>query len=602
MSSDADTVVERVAATAPEGDPNVREQLALARLSKGLAGGRAPAPTIDRYVVLERLGEGGMGMVLRAYDPRMRREVALKVLRPAEGADASEGAQTRLLREGQALAQLRHPNVVEVYDVERTDRGVCVVMEYVAGTTLRTWVESGTTVARIIEAAIDIAKGLDAAHRQRLVHRDVKPDNILIGDDGRVRIADFGLARGVAAVGSLQPPKSLAGDSDDLGVDSQDELTKAGTVVGTVGYMAPEQHRGEPATAAADQYALCITLWEAVYGARPFSGRGPALVEAKEGPLPPRPSRAVPAWFHRILARGLEPRPADRWVSCAALASALERGSRRAGHRTVAAALSAVGLLVAATFAGQRWSEHRRAQQCAQQSQLGFDAPGLDSWANRWSQTRTQDCIATTIEGTLDPASFEMVSLCLDEARAEVKGLAAAGPAPPDLTSPAPERCRDAQQRTRRPALPEAAERRAAARELYVALAEVRGRTRAGAPGRAAEALEAAVALDHPPLVAAAQLEVGRAGHDESSEASLRAAFEACDGDLGVAADAAVELLRRVEGSQRRSGEADAWEATATMLVRRIGAQDEPVGRALETLRTSGLEADADAERDAARE
>jgi len=251
----------------------------------------SPGRTLGRYVVIDLLGRGGMGTVVRAYDPRLHREVALKRL----SADTQDGTgEARLLREAQAMAQLNHPNVVAVYDVEVDERAVVLVMEYVQGRTLREWIPLQERPWKEVVSVVSRAgRGLAAAHAAGLVHRDVKPTNILVTDEGRVAIGDFGLARATTppsdeenapVAGTIDPSASR----DDLA----NPITRADMVVGTPVYMAPEQHAGAPATPASDQYSFCITLWESLCGTRPFTAATwqELHVAKRRGPPPwPKP-------------------------------------------------------------------------------------------------------------------------------------------------------------------------------------------------------------------------------------------------------------------------------------------------------------------------
>jgi serine/threonine protein kinase len=228
----------------------------------------AVGDTIGRYVVLRRIGAGGMGVVFAAYDPQLDRRVALKLLRTGIGLGEGE-ARARLVREAQAIAQLSHPHVVAVYDVGTAVGGdVYIAMEFVEGDTLTSWLRAwDRTWREVVAIFLDAGRGLAAAHAVGLLHRDFKPDNVLVGADGRVRVTDFGLARSLMAAaedGELQPTPELAA----LRVT----LTATGAVMGTPRYMAPEQLAGKDVSAAADQFSFCVALYEAVYGVHPILG------------------------------------------------------------------------------------------------------------------------------------------------------------------------------------------------------------------------------------------------------------------------------------------------------------------------------------------
>ncbi|MCA9705897.1 MAG: serine/threonine protein kinase, partial [Myxococcales bacterium] len=297
-------------------------------------GARARPPvTIGRYQVAGRLGAGGLGIVYRAFDPSLARFVAIKVLKG--GKEAAEH-DARLLREAQVLARIRHPHVVEVFDVgffeDHGRRRFFVAMELVEGTDLRVWLARGQPLRATCDAFLAAAQGLRAAHEAGLLHRDFKPSNVLLGNQGRVLVTDFGLAR--AHDGDdpdHEPPARRSSGS----VRELDAITEVGEVVGTPAYMAPEQLRGDPVDARADQYAYCTALYEGLYGARPFLGDD--VKELRQaiwcGPPPEPRDRAVPAWLRRIVLRGLSVDPAERFPDMDALLAALERDPSRRRRR-----------------------------------------------------------------------------------------------------------------------------------------------------------------------------------------------------------------------------------------------------------------------------
>jgi hypothetical protein len=267
--------------------------------------------TLGRYIVLDPLGEGGMGVVYAAYDPELDRKLAVKVLR--DRLSGAVGRSSRLLREAQALARLDHPNVVAVYDVGTIDGQVFIAMELVAGQTIGAWLEARPRDGRAIVEVYRLAgHGLAAAHALGIVHRDFKPENVLIDSRGRVRVVDFGLARTAEdAEDADNPPPGAAPDPERSGggarVSLAVTLTRTGAIVGTPGYIAPEQEHGKTQPAV-DQFSFCVALWKALYGELPYAGKsGPELAAAaKAGEIraPSSPTR-VPAWLHRILLRGL---------------------------------------------------------------------------------------------------------------------------------------------------------------------------------------------------------------------------------------------------------------------------------------------------------
>jgi eukaryotic-like serine/threonine-protein kinase len=210
---------------------------------------------VGRYLVLSSLGAGGMGVVFAAYDPNLGRKIALKLLRSGL-AGSSKDARNRLRREAQAIAQLSHPNVVSVYDVGTTDDGdLYIAMEFVEGDTLTLWLKKyPRTWLEIIEVFVQAARGLASAHGVGLLHRDFKPDNVLVGGDGRVRVTDFGLARSL-----LAPDEVVRGKPMITALNLA--LTATGTVLGTPRYMPPEQITGDDLDARSDQFSFCVARY-----------------------------------------------------------------------------------------------------------------------------------------------------------------------------------------------------------------------------------------------------------------------------------------------------------------------------------------------------
>ena len=336
----------------PLANTEIADQLLQRRVKARLFGDPGDAPLeVGGYRLDERLGAGGMGVVYRAYDPALARPVAIKLMHGELG--TSEGIR----REARALARLAHPNVVSVHEIGEHDGQLFVAMEYVDGETLTAWlarhpVRPPATWRRVLPGPIDrdlrnilerfveAARGLQAAHAAGLVHRDFKPDNVLVGRDGRVRVADFGIASTIDAA------------ADELAVtgDIASPLrTRAGELAGTPAYMAPEQFAREPVDARADQFALCVALYEAVCGERPFAGDDAASLRRSvlAGVARPAP-RWLPASLRSLLARGLQRDPARRFPDMAALIAALERLQRPPILRWAVAAT--VTVIAAATL------------------------------------------------------------------------------------------------------------------------------------------------------------------------------------------------------------------------------------------------------------
>jgi predicted Ser/Thr protein kinase len=280
------------------------QQLRASVRGKLFGGGEASAMKIGRYRLDQRVGAGGMGMVYRAHDETLDRAVAVKVLR--SDYDTEAGTE-RLQREARAMARLAHPNVVTVFDVGTFEGAVFVAMEFVDGVTLREWLDEPHAVGDVLAVLRQAAEGLAAAHHAGLVHRDFKPENVIVGRDGRVRVLDFGLAKPIDAL------------------VTQDLLTVTGTVLGTPRYMSPEQFRGEPADAKSDQFSFGVVAYEAMYGTHPYEPiDGKPLPRAVlAGKLRPPPARVdVPVAMREALLRAVAHDPDKRFESIAAMLEA----------------------------------------------------------------------------------------------------------------------------------------------------------------------------------------------------------------------------------------------------------------------------------------
>jgi eukaryotic-like serine/threonine-protein kinase len=288
------------------------------------AAALAPGTSVGRYVIEREVGSGGMGVVYVAYDPELGRKVAIKLVRPLPSRRTDPGrGRARLLREAQAMAQLTHPNVAAIHDVGTFRDQVFIAMEYVEGSALREWLSSAPRAWKeILGIFVQCGRALATAHAKSIVHRDFKADNVWVGEDGRARVLDFGLARAMSGV------EAEPNDSDAHEIDAQRSspplamlaarVTQPGIVLGTPPYMAPEQLRGEPGDPRSDQFSFCVALHEALYGELPFTATTPAQLldrmERRTINAPARRSR-VPSWLGRVLQRGLSPNPADRYES-----------------------------------------------------------------------------------------------------------------------------------------------------------------------------------------------------------------------------------------------------------------------------------------------
>ncbi|MCU1280388.1 MAG: hypothetical protein JWM53_3934 [bacterium] len=405
--------------------------------------------TVDRYVILDLLGRGGMGVVYRAYDPELDRKVALKLVR-AESRNAAALRQ-RLVREAQVMARVSHPNVLTVYDAGLYDEQVFIAMELVDGGTLCDWRRAATRSWREVLGRFVLAgRGLAAAHAVGLVHRDFKPDNVLIGQDGRVRVADFGLAL----------PTSQSDPGEPLSPPAQDlvRLTHSGARLGTPGYMSPEQLRSEDVDARTDVFSFCVALYEALFGVRPFAGdSADSLLSAIEaGQLRTPASNEAPRWLRAAVERGLASQPDARYPSMDLLLTALHADPAPLRRRWL---LSAAGLAVVCvaglTYRHSQHSEHMCRDGAAQlagiwdtsRKQLlerAFAASGLpfaadanrtvaatlDRYGAAWAAMHDDACAATRFRGEQSEELLDLRIQCLADRRSELTALTQALVAP----------------------------------------------------------------------------------------------------------------------------------------------------------------------------
>ncbi|MEM6294792.1 MAG: serine/threonine-protein kinase [Myxococcota bacterium] len=361
----------------PEDSESSREDKVEDGLSSLLPPSMLRGATIGRYLVLETLGAGAMGVVHAAFDPELDRKVALKLLRPrAMGTASSE----RLVREARATARLAHPNVVVVHDVGLHEGAVFMAMEFVDGGTLGDWLAAQR---RDPEATLsmfrDAGLGLEAAHEAGLVHRDFKPANVLVGTDGRARVTDFGLARDGQPEGAREALFSTHSSGAEL---SDATLTRTGALVGTPAYMSPEQFAGAVADARSDQFSFCVALFEALTGQRPFAGRTITELAANVSAgriAEPQALDVIARPLRAAILRGLSVEPDDRFPSLGALLRALVPSGWAATRRSTKA-LFLGGLSLAAVGLGAAASSSAEEPRCASSSQ--------DLLAKAWTPTR----------------------------------------------------------------------------------------------------------------------------------------------------------------------------------------------------------------------
>jgi tetratricopeptide (TPR) repeat protein len=401
---------------------------------------------VGRYVLLDKLGEGGMGVVYGAYDPELDRKVAIKVLQPNEEGGSTGGDQAWLLREAQALARLAHPNIVAVHDVGTLSGDqVFVAMELVEGGTLRAWLKAKARTWREVLAVMRASgAGLAAAHKAGLVHRDFKPENVLVGSDGRVRVMDFGLARLRPGEGAAMLPSPSSGsDSGHVSPLSAD-LTMAGHVVGTPAYMAPEIYDDHAADARTDQFAFGVTLFEGLFQTRPYDKRD--LQPTRSAPPKPKlPSEArVPARLKAIALRAIAIDREQRFTSMAELLDELAIDPMARRRRAVFAALGVVALAGAAAASVAIVGSTGSSPACKglDKRLVGvWDAPakdtirrgflatklplatesyaavaqGLDAYTREWVATATDACEAMNVRRDQTAEVFALREQCIDE-------------------------------------------------------------------------------------------------------------------------------------------------------------------------------------------
>ena len=631
-SAEAETIVEARDGEDDDGQP----------LPEGEDGSLSPGTRLGRYVVLEEIGQGGMGMVFAAYDPELNRKVALKLMRPNQR--ERKRKKNRLLKEAQALAKLAHPNVITVYDVGTLDDRVFVAMELVEGDTLKGWLKKKKRKwDEILKVFVQAGRGLAAAHTAGLIHRDFKPDNVLIGGDGRVRVMDFGLARPAPGnnTGSLDP-EELAEDLEAReNAESPTDviepmLTQTGSIMGTPAYMAPEQHMGTATDARSDQFSFCTSLYHGLYGVRPFDGDDAAVLmrQKHEFELSSSPSSmSVPGWVRRAMLRGLAPKADERWPSMDELLDELENDPRVARRKWMTA-IGGVSVMVGSVlgvqyYRSQRpnkcagfdqefaevWNDGRKA--AAKEGLSGGLAAGadpewvatawdkiegaVDGYGSEWVDMATEACEATHVRGEQSPRLLGLRQDCLGERLAEVDAFA-------DIMSEADEtitarslqaalalsplsRCADSEALAAAVDPPEDEQTKEAVTDMRRQLARAKVLHGVGhhtkAKEIASEMLATARQLEYPPAVAEAWFRLGtvegadadaRQSEEDLQESAWLAASVKHD---TIAASAATELVHVVGLRLDKHQDGLAWARHAEAAVKRIGlgGMDEAVLR-----------------------
>jgi tetratricopeptide (TPR) repeat protein/predicted Ser/Thr protein kinase len=613
----------------------------------------APGARIGRYVVIDRLGAGGMGRVYAAYDAQLERRVAIKVLQPSQ---RGPGGHARLLREAQAMARLAHPNVVTVYDVGAYGDDVFIAMEHIEGRSLRAWMAEPHPWREALAVLKAAGRGLAAAHAAGIIHRDFKPDNVLLGKDGRVAVADFGLARGhrsepTTSERSPTSARASGGESAESAESAEPSteartgsmvstsatrpssldapLTQTGELLGTPGYMAPEQAFDARDDARSDQFSFAVTLYRVLYGQSPFVfSTFVTYLTALESPPRPAPANTrVPAWVHAVIARGLERDPANRFASMADMLAALDRDPTRR-RRVGALAAAAFGLAATGVFG---WGHQRRLvrEECAAGDRLIVETwnPGvrdavgaairatnapvaddvatrtqriLDDWATAWSSAYREASEATLLRRVESAATMKIRLACLDRQRGDMgtlvdrfahankavatRAIAAATQLPRAQMCWEPNAARAA-------ALPEAPAPRARVLALQKQIAEASAASTIGdcdgALLIATRGIEEARAIPH--RESEAELLQVRAkcerqkGDFEADVASREQAFVSAiaAGDDSLAAVVAANLSLELVNRLAKFREAERWLAIGRGVLEREGQDDRAEGELL---------------------
>ncbi len=568
-----------------------------ARAEVGSAGSNA-APdelqrgaTVGRYVVLQRVGQGAMGAVYAGYDPELDRKVALKVLRPDRDHHDLTHLHERLRQEARSLGKLAHPNVVAVHDTGEFAGRLFLAMEFVNAPTLREWLNTAPrTPQAILDVFVQAGRGLAAAHAAGVVHRDFKPDNVMVGQDGRVRVVDFGLA------GTSDAPEADAAPRTNAAAQPLDpSLTQRGALLGTPRYMAPEQRQGERATPRSDQYSFCLALQEAM-------------------------GQALPRSLQPILTRGLNDDASQRFAGMEALLKALTAEHTTRHRRRRVTAIVGLLLVVGTVILSQGLREspcsgaerhlagiwdkdlRERLRAAFAATQLPFaDAAFaettrvLDTYASRWVTAHGRVCAATSIHHEQSADMMDLKMQCLERRRNDLKALmdmlvganaALVERAPSAVVNlAAVEDCERAEMLAAVTPRPTEPAQRAALDRFETQLQQVRAYELAGdsATGLrlAVEVDTASRDLDYAPLRAETLFRAGRASmgvHDfEAAQRYLEAAYAQADAGRvdDVRATVATDLIRLLGVLQQHHDVAQAWASRARAVLQRISASDE---------------------------
>jgi len=553
--------------------------------SHGKPHSRAPGDMFGRYSVLSLLGTGGMGEVYTAYDPALDRRIALKVLRPHPDKGSMSAARTLLLAEAQALAKLSHPNVVSVYDVGTVEDDVYLAIEYIEGTTLTAWLREERALDDVLDVFVHAGRGLEAAHAAGIVHRDFKPDNVILGKDKRPRVIDFGIA--------------------------QQATSDADTISGTPAYMAPEQFRRGKVGPAADQFAFAVTLYLAVFKSYPFADDNDVVLERNiiaGNVIPPPPTPGVPTRVRDAILRGLSKDAKSRFASIGDFIDAIKPAPKRSRWLLPAAAalVVAAGVTVFAV-AGRKsatpctgferdlvgvWDPARKA---TLKSKVKADAwPAIeklfDAYTKEWTSNKVSACRATAVTKEQTPLVLEQRMSCLDTRRRELDAaiaiVAAGGTASShaiDIGSNlrAPSSCANLAALSAAPAGAPAAERDA----VESGIAQLRAQRLAGEFSAARKAtapvIASAQALHWTSAVARTLLERGHAeAADGDPKAARETLFEAVRTaveahDVATESASWIGLVSVEAGGLRAPSEALRWAKHAEVVLANAGNDQE---------------------------
>lgn len=628
----------RTVADGPEGQ-EVTERMGAE--AEGPAQERFPGAqgTLSRYVLLAKIGEGGMGEVYRAYDPQLKREVALKLVKTTRS-DPVE--QARLLREAQSMAQLSHPNVAAVYDAGEVDGQVYIALEFVEGVTLGAWLKAKKReYTEVLEVFKGAGRGLAAAHAAGLIHRDFKPANVLVPESGRPRVLDFGLARLAGRVDTDIDKTDETALSISAELDGLDTpLTEAGMVMGTPAYMALEQHYAAKPEPTWDVYAFCVALYEAFAGQRPFSGVGVReLAKAKRGGPTKNPPSSwdAPAWIYTVVRAGLEPNPARRTGSMDELLEQLDNDPARAKRRrrrilttgAIGAGL-AVGLVMAqqavddpcgggASRIGELWDEDRATEigESFASTELSFAGTtweraraSLDTFSTAWATEYEDACEATHVRGEQSAQRLDLRMQCLRRSERELGALLEVFASADEkvveqaqlavLDLPAPGRCADVATLETGLEPPDDAATATRVEEIRDQIASGRAKVRAGryedARALLDEATSGADETAYPPLQAEVLHARGEAlwelgEPDAAFEALTEGFFVAVrSGHAQLARDSALDLAAHRSKQADRLHESSLWARQARALLPEEVQGGAP---AAEVLRVEGVVASA---------